>query len=192
MRGCTGSHSVLRWSLSGIRVSSTGWGDLLALRVLFNGLSMAVWGPMMFSGATRGAIQAFRVLFIGLWVALEGPMVFSKATRGAVQILRVLLNNGLWVVHGGPRVESSTLWWATQALRLLFNGLSFEQYNLHLRQKLHLWQYLGIGVIPKKGLLEHVTFFGDSRNPLQYSGVGHTPQISHMQRSHGETLAYTP
>ena len=40
------------------------------------------------------------------------------------------------------------------------------------------------GVIPKKGLLEHVTFFGDSRNPLQYSGEGHTPQISH--RGHTE------
>ena len=29
------------------------------------------------------------------------------------------------------------------------------------------------------GSMEHVTFFGDSRNPLQYSGEGHTPQISH-------------
>ena len=168
-----------------IRVSITRWGDLLALRVLINGLSMAVWtmGPygytMVFpAAATRGATQASRVLFIGLWVALEGPMVFSKATRGAVQNLRMLVN-GLWVVLDGPRVEYSPLWWVIQALRLLFNGLSFEQYNLHLRQKLHLWQYLGIGVIPKKGLLEHVTFFGDSRNPLQYSGVGHTPQISH-------------
>ena len=167
-----------------IRVSSTRWGDLLALRVLINGLSMVVWGPMMFSGATRGAIKAFGVLFIGLLMALEGPMVFSKATRGAVQNLRMLVN-GLWVVLDGPRVEYSPLWWAIQALRLMFNyGLSFEQYNLHLRQKLHLWQYLGIGVIPKKGLLEHVTFFGDSRNPLQYSGVGHTPQISH--RGHTE------
>ena len=68
-----------------IRVSITRWGDLLALRVLINGLSMAVWtmGPygytMVFpAAATRGATQASRVLFIGLWVALEGPMVFPR------------------------------------------------------------------------------------------------------------------
>ena len=55
-------------------------------------------------------------------------MVFSKATPGAVQNLRMLVN-GLGVVLDGP----------IQALRLMFNyGLSFEQYNLHLRQKLHL------------------------------------------------------
>ena len=46
------------------------------------------------------------------------------------------------------------------------------------------------GSIHRNGVLDvhrFVTFFGDSRNPMQYSRVGHTPQISH-----GEILAYTP
>ena len=60
---------------------------MLALRVLINGLSMVVWGPMMFSGATRGAIKAFGVLFIGLLMAPEGPMhgILQRHTRGCAE-----------------------------------------------------------------------------------------------------------
>ena len=69
--------------------------------------------------------------------------------------------------------------------------LLMVQYN---RQKVHFQQYLGIGVIPKNVLLyavEHLTFFVDSRNPLQYLTLGfwgktYPSNITH--RSHGEIL----
>ena len=44
VRGLAGSQGTDQWSLDG----------------------SIVWGPMMFSSATRGAIQAFGVLFTGL------------------------------------------------------------------------------------------------------------------------------
>ena len=70
MRGCTGSHGVLQWSLSGTLGSYKGLQ--YRVRGLAGSQGTVQWsldgsmGPMMFSGATRGAIQAFRVLFIGL------------------------------------------------------------------------------------------------------------------------------
>ena len=79
MRGCTGSHGVLQWSLSGSMGS-------------YKGIQYQVRGLAGSQGAKRGAIKAFGVLFIGLLMALEGPMVFSNATRGAVQNLRMLVN----------------------------------------------------------------------------------------------------
>ena len=115
MRGCTGSHGVLQWSLSGVSGSMGSYkGIQYQVRGLAGSQGTDQWsldgsmGPMMFSGATRGAIKAFGVLFIGLLMALEGPMVFSKATRGTVQNLWMLVN-GLRVVLDGPRVEYSPL-----------------------------------------------------------------------------------
>ena len=70
MRGCTGSHGVLQWSLSGTLGSYKGLQ--YRVRGLAGSQGTVQWsldgsmGPMMFSGATRGAIQAFWVLFIGL------------------------------------------------------------------------------------------------------------------------------
>ena len=80
------------WSYKGLKYEVRGLA-CSQLMVMFNGLSMVVWGPMMFSGTTRGAnIQAFRVLLIGLRVALDGPMVLSKIIRGAVQTRWVLFS----------------------------------------------------------------------------------------------------
>ena len=45
-----------------------------------------------------------------------------------------------------------------------------------------------IVVTPKKGLLDGVelgTFFGDSRDPMQYSEVENTPQMSHRDPNAG-------
>ena len=184
-----------------IRVSITRWGDLLALRVLINGLSMAVWtmGPygytMVFpAAATRGAIQVSRVLFIGLWVALEGPMVFPRCCHK-----RGCTDSPGWCSMV-PEWYSMGLGWNPVPYDELYKLSGCCSMVLALSGKIDkppskvtlLTIFGHICVIQKKGSFWACIFFGDSRNPLQYSGVGHTPQISHMQRSHGETLAYTP
>ena len=101
MRGCTGSHGVLQWSLSGTLGSYKGFqyqvrglaGSQRTVQWSLDGsmrpnnvLRCQKRGYTGFQGAVHWSLSGSRG---------QGPMVFSKATRGAVQTLWVLLNNGL-------------------------------------------------------------------------------------------------
>ena len=73
-RGCTGFQGAVHWSLSGSR-GSYGVPPLLPQE--------EKRGCTGFQGAVHWSLRGSRA---------EGPMVFSKATRGAVQNLRMLVN----------------------------------------------------------------------------------------------------
>ena len=86
MRGCTGSHSVLRWSLSGTLGS-------------YKGLQYRVRGLAGSQGTVQwsldGSMGPHDVLRCCSLSDSRGSYGIFEATRGAVQIVRVLLNNGL-------------------------------------------------------------------------------------------------
>ena len=93
MRGCTGSHGVLQWSLSGSMGSYKG--IQYQVRGLAGSQGTDQWsldgsmGPYDVLGCHKKGYKGCRG---AVYWSLEGPMVFSKATRGAVQNLRMLVN----------------------------------------------------------------------------------------------------
>ena len=108
MRGCTGSHGVLQWSLSGTLGSYKGLQ--YRVRGLAGSQGTVQWsldGSMGPNDVLRCHKRGYTGFQGAVHWSLSGSRgsngIFQSHTRGCPDSPGA--NNGLWVVLGGPRVD---------------------------------------------------------------------------------------